>query len=30
MPLESPPALVQAMILPRSTGDARVEAFWEH
>jgi hypothetical protein len=29
MPLESPPALVQAMILPRSTGDARVEAFWE-
>jgi hypothetical protein len=29
MPLESPPALVQAMILPRSTGDARVEAFWQ-
>src|SRR5215212_8575100 len=29
MPLESPPALVQAMILPRSTGDARIEAFWE-
>ena len=29
MPLESPPALVQAMILPHSTGDARVEAFWQ-
>ncbi len=29
MPLESPPVLVQAMILPRSAGDARVEAFWE-
>ena len=29
MPLESPPLLVQAMILPRSAGDARVEAFWE-
>ncbi|MDQ4001795.1 MAG: hypothetical protein M3283_12515 [Actinomycetota bacterium] len=29
MPLESPPVLVQAVILPRSTGDARVEAFWE-
>jgi hypothetical protein len=29
MPLESPPALVQAMILPRSTGDTRVEAFWQ-
>src|SRR5918998_1863304 len=29
MPLESPPALVQAMILPRSAGDAKVEAFWE-
>jgi hypothetical protein len=29
MPLESPPALVQAMILPHSMGDARVEAFWE-
>jgi hypothetical protein len=29
MPLESPPVLVQTMILPRSTGDARVEAFWE-
>ena len=29
MPLKSPPALVQAVILPRSAGDARVEAFWE-
>ncbi|MDP8949435.1 MAG: hypothetical protein M3N00_04220 [Actinomycetota bacterium] len=29
MPLESPPVLVQAVILPRSAGDARVEAFWE-
>jgi hypothetical protein len=29
MPLESPPALVQAVILPRSAGDAGVEAFWE-
>ncbi len=29
MPLESPPVLVQAMILPHSTGDARVEAFWQ-
>jgi hypothetical protein len=29
MPLESPPALVQAVILPRSAGDAKVEAFWE-
>jgi hypothetical protein len=29
MPLESPPALVQAVILPRSAGDARVKAFWE-
>src|SRR5918992_2972989 len=28
MPLESPPALVQAVILPRSVGDAKVEAFW--
>jgi hypothetical protein len=28
MPLESPPVLVQAMILPRSAGDASVEAFW--
>ena len=29
MPLESPPALVQAVILPRSAGEAKVEAFWE-
>ena len=29
MPLESPPVLVEAVILPRSVGDARVEAFWE-
>ena len=29
MPLESPPVVVQAVILPRSAGDARVEAFWE-
>ena len=29
MPLESPPVLVQAVILPRSTGEARAEAFWE-
>jgi hypothetical protein len=29
MPLESPPVSVQAMILPRSAGDAKVEAFWE-
>jgi hypothetical protein len=29
MPLESPPTLVQAVILPRSAGEARVEAFWE-
>ena len=29
MPLESPPAVVQALILPRSAGDPRVEAFWE-
>jgi hypothetical protein len=29
MPLESPPVLVQAVILPRSTEEARVEAFWE-
>jgi hypothetical protein len=28
MPLESPPVVVQAVILPRSTGDAKVEAFW--
>jgi hypothetical protein len=29
MPMESPPVSVQALILPRSAGDARVEAFWE-
>ena len=29
MPLESPPVLVQAMILPRSAGNASVEAFWQ-
>jgi hypothetical protein len=29
MPLESPPTVVQAVILPRSAGDAKVEAFWE-
>jgi hypothetical protein len=29
MPLKSPPALVQAVILPLSAGDARVEAFWD-
>jgi len=29
MPLKSPPVVVQAVILPRSTGDAKVEAFWE-
>ena len=29
MPLESPPTVVQAVILPRSTGDVKVEAFWE-
>src|SRR5215217_5859628 len=29
MPLESPPVVVQAVILPRSIGDASVEAFWE-
>ena len=29
MPLESPPVLVQAMILPRSAGDAKIEAFWK-
>jgi hypothetical protein len=29
LPLESPPGVVQAVILPRSAGDARVEAFWE-
>ena len=29
MPLEDPPTVVQAVILPRSAGDAKVEAFWE-
>ena len=29
MPLESPPVVVQAVILPRSAGEAGVEAFWE-
>ena len=29
MPLESPPVVVEAVILPRSVGDTRVEAFWE-
>ena len=29
MPLESPPTVVRAVILPRSAGDRRVEAFWE-
>ena len=29
MPLESPPVLVEAVILPRSVGDTRIEAFWE-
>ena len=29
MPIESPPTVVQAVILPRSGGDTRVEAFWE-
>jgi hypothetical protein len=29
MPLESPPSLVQAVILPRSAGEAKVEAFWD-
>lgn len=29
MPLESPPVVVQAVILPRSIGDEQVEAFWE-
>src|SRR5215204_2983962 len=29
MPLESPPVLVQAVILPRSAGDTKVEAVWE-
>jgi hypothetical protein len=29
MPLESPPVMVQAVILPRSAGDGGVEAFWD-
>jgi hypothetical protein len=29
MPLENPPVMVQAVILPRSAGDTRVETFWE-
>ncbi len=29
MPLQNPPTVVQAVILPRSAGDAQVEAFWE-
>src|SRR5918999_5843295 len=29
MPLEDPPALVQAVILPRSAGEEKVEAFWD-
>ena len=29
MPLESPPIVVQAVILPRSAGDEKVEAFWD-
>lgn len=29
MPLEDPPVVVQAVILPRSAGEKRVEAFWE-
>jgi hypothetical protein len=29
MPLESPPVVVQAVILPRSNGDPSVAAFWE-
>jgi hypothetical protein len=29
MPLEEPPVVVQAVILPRSAGEASVEAFWE-
>jgi hypothetical protein len=29
MPLESPPVVVQAVILPRSAGDAKVETFWD-
>lgn len=29
MPMESPPVVVQALVLPRSTGDEQVEAFWK-
>ena len=29
MPLEEPPAVVQAVILPRSVGDERMEALWQ-
>ena len=29
LPMESPPVVVQAVILPRSAGDAGVEAFWD-
>ena len=29
MPLEDPPTLVQAVILPRSAGEEKVEAFWD-
>jgi hypothetical protein len=29
MPLESPPAVVQAVILPRSAGDEKVKTFWD-
>ena len=29
MPLEDPPTVVQAVILPRSAGDEKVGAFWE-
>ena len=29
MPMEDPPVVVQAVILPRSAGDKGVEAFWE-
>ncbi|CAA9419032.1 MAG: DNA double-strand break repair nuclease NurA [uncultured Rubrobacteraceae bacterium] len=29
MPLEDPPTVVQAVILPRSAGDAKVGAFWD-
>jgi hypothetical protein len=29
VPLESPPVVVQAVILPRSAEDAKVQAFWE-